>query len=269
MKSPSRWAWTAPIVAMAYVVACDEGFNVSGQAQTWGFVQVAAAKSQSGQHVISPEAFFFKGVLSGIPNAAIVLDSCSDAPFSTGNTLSGVTYLDAGSPVTTSVGGRLDTLPRTVTGTGTTYKRAIGADIPFTPGDSIVVTVPGAVGGYPNSTIRGKTAEALTLQPIAMPSGNQAMQLRWNLPSNQLDVAMILSLRYAPANGNGQLSRQVVCSFTDDGVDSIPFQQYQTWINNSGTLENIIATRLRTSFATVADGLLEVIATYQYPTPIR
>jgi hypothetical protein len=151
----------------------------------------------------------------------------------------------------------------------TTYKRSAGDEIPFTPGDSVVVAVPGAVGGYPAANIRAKTAEAFSAEDVVMPTGTNALQLRWTRASNATDVAMIVSLRFSPPGASGTLTRQVICSFEDDGIDSIPFRQYEPWSTNNGQIDDIVLTRLRTAFSTASDALLEVISTYVYPPPIR
>jgi hypothetical protein len=231
--------------------------------ETWGFVTIAAAKMQSGQHVTAPEAFFFVGNLIGVPNAAIVLDSCTDASYNPNNDLTGVQFLDAGVPLTLRLGARTDTLPRVTTSTGISYKRS-GDVIPYTPGDSVVVSVPGALGGYPAAQVRGKTAEAFTLSPITRPTGTDSMEVRWSLPHDQ-NSAMILSLRYSNSSG---ARRQVLCSFQDDGLAYIPFRQYQPWSNNGGRVEDIVATRLRTTFQVVNNAIFEIISTYQVPTPL-
>jgi hypothetical protein len=268
LKSPSRWLWTVPALAAAVVVACDSGFTDVTPDQHWGFVNVTASRAANGQHYTSPDAFFFFGTVSAVPNAQLVVDSCSPATFTSGNTLQDVTYLDAGSPVTTLLGARLDTLPRNVGTAGTTYKKPAGAEIPYTPGDSIVVSVPGSVGGFPAAEIRARTAEAFAVEPVAMPTGTNAIQLRWTR-STDFNSAMIVSLRYSAPGSSGQLNRQILCAFTDDGVDSITFRQYEPWLTNNGLLSDLYLTRLRTVFQAVPDGLLEVISTYQVPTPER
>lgn len=264
----ARVAWLAPLVVAA-VVACDEGLGPNSRSDTWGFVTIAAAKTQSGQHVTVPEAFFFVGNLIGVPNAAIVLDSCADASYNPNNDLTGVEFLDAGVPLTLRWGGRTDTLPRVTGSAGITYRHS-GDAIPYNPGDSVVVNVPGALGGYPTAEIRGKTAEPFTLSPIVRPSGTDSMEVRWSLPHDQ-NSAMIVSLRYSNSSG---AARQVLCSFVDDGLAYIPFRQYQPWSNNGGRVEDIVATRLRTTFRVVRDDarkqdvVLEIISTYQVPTPV-
>jgi hypothetical protein len=176
-----------------------------------------------------------------------------------------VTFLDAGTPVTTLIGTRLDTLPRVTGTTSTLYVKPNGETIPYTPGDSMVVTIPGAVGGYPAATIRAKTAEAFNADTIPVPAGSEAIQLRWDR-GHDLGSAMIVELRYNPTGGS-QPTRELLCSYTDDGVDSIPFRQHQPWSSGTASAREVVFTRLRTNFINVSNGLLEVISTFQRPTP--
>lgn len=264
--SPSRWTWALPLLAVAFVVACEDSLSVNTQDDTWGFINIAARKTTGGAHYTVPDAFFFKARLAGVPNASFAVDSCNDVAFSPTNDLTGVTYLDAGDGLPIRMAGREDTLRRIQTTTATTYELAgLSAAFNYTPGDSVVVKVPGSIGGFPAAEIRAKTAEAFTMDPVTAPGGSNAIQLRWTAAQN-LQSAMILSLRYANASSGGQLNRQVLCTYQDDGIDSIPFRQYQTWSSATGTKE-VVATRLRTTFIAAGDAVLEVISTYQVPTP--
>jgi hypothetical protein len=61
-------------------------------------------------------------------------------------------------------------------------------------------------------------------------------------------------------------TRNVLCTFVDDGVDSIPFRWHQNWSTSSG-VRSVVATRLRTNYVAAGEGNLGVISTYQVPTP--
>lgn len=262
LRSPSRWTWVVPVVATAFFVACDnalEGINID---QTWGFVTVSAQlDSATGAHFADAEGIFFKGNLSSVPNADYtVADTCADVLLTEGNNLVGVTYLDAGPSVATTLG----TLDRTTTAEGIAYLPA--SPLAFTPGDSIVVTVTGVSGGFPAGSIRAKTAEAFAFpEDIPVPAGTEAIQLTWTAPQ-ELKSAMIVSLRYETNTNPGVLSRNVLCSFIDDGADSIPFRWHQNWSTSQGA-RAVVATRLRTNYVAAGDGNLGVISTYQVPTP--
>ena len=264
-RSPSRWTWLLGVFASAFIAACDnslEGINVQ---QIWGFVTVGATKNASGAHFANVEGLFFQGNLSALPNADFATsDTCADVLLTEGNNLVGVTYLDAGTTVDATIGGIARTLERTTTTQGLAYRPV--ARPPYTPGDSIVVNVPGVEGGFPGGTIRAKTAEAFTFPAdIPIPAGTEAIQLAWTAPQDTRS-AMVVSLRYATINSPTVLTRNVLCTFIDDGVDSIPFRWHQNWSSSSG-VRAVVATRLRTSYVSAGDANLGVVSTYQIPTP--
>lgn len=263
-RSPSRWSWVALVFASTFVVACDnalEGINTMG---IWGFVTVGAKKDASGAHFANVEGLFFQGNLAAVPNAAFATDTCADGTFVEGNTLLGVTYLDAGPSVDATLGGVSRILERTTTAAGLAYRPT--AAFSYNPGDSIVVTVDGASGGFPPGSIRAKTAEPFTFPTdIAVPQGTEAIQLTWSAPQDQ-NSAMVVSLRYETTTNPGRLTRNVLCTFVDDGVDSIPFRWHQNWSTSPGQ-RAVVATRLRTHYVGAGDGNIGVISTYQVPTP--
>jgi hypothetical protein len=264
-RSPSPWTWLLPVAATTLIAACDTSLADIDAEGTWGFVTVTAQKSPTGAHFANTIGQFFKGNLAAVPNAEFVADTCADVAFTDGNSLGGVTFLDAGPTVSATLGGVAGTLDRISTSEGLAYKPP-GGPIPFTPGDSIFVTTTGVAGGYPAGAIRAKTAEAFTFPTnIPVPPGSEAIQLTWSAP-HDVRSAMVVSLRYATASNPTQLTRNVLCQFIDDGVDSIPFRWHSTWSTSQG-LREVVATRLRTSYVSAGNGNLGVISTYQVPTP--
>jgi hypothetical protein len=265
-RSPSRWTWILTVFASGLVAACDNALEGISTQRVWGFVTLSATKNAtSGAHLANVEGLFFEGNLAAVPNAEFtVADTCSDVPFSEGNNLSGVTYLDAGASVEAAIGGIANSLDRTTTTLGLAYRPASPPS--YTPGDSIFITVPGAPGGYPSGTIRAKTAEAFTFPTdLNVPAGTEAIQLTWTAPQDPRST-MVVSLRYATTTNPAVLSRNVLCTFLDDGVDSIPFRWHQTWSTSAGA-RAVVATRLRTSYVGTGDANLGVVSTYQVPTP--
>lgn len=263
-RSPSRWTWVLPVLATAFVVACDNSLEGFDQQGTWGFITIGATKSAAGAHFASAEGLFFKGNLSAVPNADFTSDTCADVLLTEGNNLSGVTYLDAGPSVSAAFGGVARTLDRTTTALGIAYRPP--GPLSYTPGDSIVVDVSGVAGGFPAGTIRAKTAEAFGFPAdIPIPAGTEAVQLTWDIPQDQRS-AMVVSLRYATSQNPSVATRNVLCTFVDDGRDSIPFRWHQNWSASSG-VKAVVATRLRTHYVAAGEGNLGVISTYRVPTP--
>jgi hypothetical protein len=249
---------------VALAVACEDSLSIDIPDTSWGFVQIVAATATGGGHQTIPEAVFFRGRLGGIPRSDLAFDSCNTVSYSTGGgALTGVTYVDAGAQLGFTMGGASNPLDRIVD-TERTFYQPVGGALTYTPGDSVVVDVPGSVGGFPAATIRAKTAEAFTMSTIDIPEGTEAIELTWTAASVP-GSAMVVSLPFA-SEGSATMNQQVLCTFRDDGADSIKFAWYQDWA--AAGERDAFSTRLRTNYSSVADGAtLGVVSTYQVPTP--
>jgi hypothetical protein len=264
LLSPSRWAWTLPLAAAGFAAACEDSLSVNLPATSWGFVEIAAATAQGGGHQTLPEAFFFRGRLGGIPRSDLAFDSCNTVAYTaTGGGLTGVTYMDAGAQIGFTLGGASNPLDR-ITDSERTYYEPAGGALTYTPGDSVVIDVPGAAGGFPSATIRAKTAEPFTMSEIDLPTGTEAIELDWT-PASGSGSSMVVSLRFV-GEGSTTFNRQVLCTFRDDGSDSIKFAWYGEWA--AAAERDAISTRLRTNYTTASgSATLGVVSTYQVPTP--
>jgi hypothetical protein len=265
---PPRWLALSTFgAATLTAVSCDTSLSFRPNELLWGFVTVSALQDGTGALRTAPTGVFFRGEVTSIPNSGLRPDSCfpPNTYVPPVNNFGGVLYLDAGPSVSMKIGAQTNEIPR-VSGSGiTTYQLGTGTTVAYGSGDSIIVQVPGATGGYPPATIRGKAAEALTLQPVT-PSTSAPIQLRWNTPSDT-GSSLVVSLQYAPAGGSGQITREIRCAFKDDGVDSIVVAQHRFWSDTTNVLRQVVATRLRTRLVNVGDGGLQLISTFQYPTP--
>ncbi len=260
----SRLTLAGVAVVTLVVASCDTSASFGPDQRMWSFVTLTALKSTAGEYRVSPSAVFFRGAISSLPDATTRPDSCfPPTPYQTPSTsFNGVTFLDAGAAVTTTIGGVTTTLPRTQATGSLSY--SLGSNsVAYTPGDSVVITVPGATGGYPGFTARGKTAEAFTMDPIT-PATGAAIPLRWTAATDG-NSAIVMSLQYVPANSTTRM--EIRCAFVDDGVDSIPARFHDLWSNSNNTNRSVTVSRLRTLIAALGDGAFEMISTYSIPTP--
>ncbi|HMN07878.1 MAG TPA: hypothetical protein PKC83_03750 [Gemmatimonadaceae bacterium] len=255
------------VAGVALVTACDTSVGFSPSQQRWGFINIAALKNTAGEYRLAPNATFFRGSITSIPDARIRTDSCfavgDYVPPSSSN-FSGVTFLDAGESISARIGAATTPIPRVTSGGALTYALGTGTTIPFTPGDSVVITVPGVAGGFPASEIRGRSAEPFTLIDPITPS-TTSIPLKWTAATDG-NSALIVSLQYTPS-GTGAKTQEIRCAYTDDGVDSIPLRQHQAWSATSNVDRAVVLTRLRTSIIPVTDGAMEIISTFVVPTP--
>lgn len=262
-----RFGVLGVVGATALVASCDTTLSFRPNELLWGFVNINAVSNTANQVRTAPNAVFFRGEVSTVPSAALRPDSCFPVQnfVPPTNSFTGVTYLDAGAAVSVSMGGSLNTIPRVSSGGVTSYNLASGTTVAYTPGDSAIIAIPGANGGYPQVELRAKTAEAFVLQPLVPPRTGY-MQLRWNRAADTAS-ALILQLTFAPAGGSGNISREYRCAFRDDGIDSIPVAAIPAWTDSTNLKREFIATRLRTILRDINGGAIQFISTYQIPTP--
>ena len=256
----------ALVAGVALVTACDTTGSFSPSQQRWGFIYLNALRTNAGEERIAPNAQFFRGSVTSVPDARIRTDSCfyvGDYTAPSGSSITGVTYLDAGANITTTIGATATPVPRMSTGGAPTYGLPTGTTVPYLPGDSAIVTIPGADGGFPASEIRGRTAERVTIS--AIDPSTQTIPLTWSAATDN-NSALLVSLQYTPS-GTSARTQEIRCAFTDDGVDSIPVRQHQAWSATTNVNRNVTVTRLRTSIVLVDGGAMELISTYQVPTP--
>lgn len=247
---------------MAFFAACQSSLEVSLNQLTWGFIQNSASRTGTGSYVTSPNGQFFRGNLSSIPDSRIKPDTCVELLITQQQPLQ-VLFLDAGSAITAKLGARLDTIPRVSASGRTTYE--LSAPKSFTPGDSIIVNIPGATGGFPTAEIRARTAEAFTVDSVNIKPSPAATQLRWTAASDQ-NSSMVAEFRYSSTGGT-TFNQMIRCTFVDDGIDSVRFSILQPWAGQNENARSVTFTRLRTNIVQIVDGFLEVISTFAVPTP--
>ncbi len=153
------------VVVVLALGACESTLSIQQNNQTWGFLQTGALEITSGVYATLPNGQFFRGTVTSIPDARVKPDSCVELQLTTQNPLQ-VTFLDAGSFITTQFGARVDTIPRVTSVSRTTYE--VTTARPYRPGDSLIVRVPGVAGGFPAAEIRAKTAEAFTFDTLGI-----------------------------------------------------------------------------------------------------
>lgn len=250
------------VVSGLALAACDSALTVPRNEMTWGFFQHSAIAPTAGTFQTAPSGQFFKGSLTSIPDARVKPDSCIEVALTTQGPLP-VTYLDAGESITAQFGSRLDTIPRVSTTSRTTYE--VPAPKSYRPGDSVVVKIPGAAGGFPSAEIRAKTAEAFTLDSLSIRASPAATQLRWT-PASDNNSAFLVEFKYSTTGGTTP-NAVIRCSFVDDGADSVRYGVLQPWISANSATRTVAYTRLRTQINQIVGGFLEVISTFAVPTP--
>lgn len=238
------------------------------QSVPYGFLTFVARTSAAG-HTASPTGTFYNASGLGVPTSTYPTDTCgvqaysAAAPVGLGSVFPS---MNAGPAIQLKLPLRTDSLFPVAIGTETQYKARNGSGIPYTPGDSVGVVIPGAGGeqGYPAISFRARTAEAFAVQDFGTPAVGSRIDVRWNAAADDNSV-MIFSFRYSTP-GASALNTQIYCQFRDDGADSIPTRYVGSWV--SSPQKTWVASRLRTFVAPVAKGgYFDFISTYDIPTP--
>lgn len=232
-----------------------------------GFLTQSAHSDDSTGYLLAPEATFYGNVNLAVNNPPA--DSCFIAVVqSTGGDTPIYTTLDAGPGIFTRLGTtRQDTLLPVLSGGILSYRPRLGERIPFVPGDSIEIVVPGAAVGFPAVMLQSRTSEAFTHDLIPTPTAVAAIPFSWT-PAPAPGSAMVLSLRYANSFSSGAVNEQIYCGFVDDGSATVPANLTTGWVNSLDGRREIRVTRLRTK-TTLLDGgrRFTFISTFTLPLP--
>ncbi len=258
----------APLVlaaAAAFGVACTVSTEVG--AVPFGFVALSAQRSATG-YTTSPIGTFISGSGLSVPSAIAPWDSCRTQSYSSvAGVPVGSVYpaISAGSSIAFKLPGRTDSLYPVQVGLETQYKLRSPVAVPYTPGDSVSVVIPGASNGFPAISFKAKTAEAVTVTDFAVPASGARLDLKWSA-GQDLNSTMAFSFRYGALNAD-TLNSQIYCQFLDDGTDSIPSRYISTWA--AAKTRTWVATRVRTYVAPVArSGYFDFISAFDLPTPV-
>ncbi|MEK7240121.1 MAG: hypothetical protein AAB224_06005 [Gemmatimonadota bacterium] len=248
-------------------VACS-ATTTELQSVPYGFLTFVAQKSTAG-HTALPIGTFYNASGLGVPTSTAPWDSCRVQAYSAAPAVglgSVFPSMNAGPSIQLKLPLRTDSLFPVASGSDMHYKPRSGGAIPYTPGDSVGVVIPGAggEGGFPAISFRAKTAEAFAVQDFGVPAVGSRIDVRWNAAQDD-NATMVFSFRYTTPGATVQ-GTQIYCQFRDDGADSIPTRFVGSWV--SAAQKTWVASRVRTYVAPVAKGgYFDFISTYDIPTP--
>ncbi len=193
----------------------------------FGTISVAAYANGGSSYVIRPEAAFYDQ--SDLAYVPVVGDTCVVALYNPTTAVNpGLQTLNAGDFLFTRIGGRIDSMQALPNISLRFYTLVNPLGIPYTPGDTLSVTIPGAVDGFPATAISIRTAEAFTHGAIGVPAENLDLPVVWTAAPSA-GSQMTFSLRYATGVSSGAANEQIFCSFTDDGSATIRAGYLDAW----------------------------------------
>ena len=263
MRSPAAFRRSLPVAFLCLAAACVDTLEIPNA--RYGVVSIATYRDDLLGTAMAPEAIFYdKTDLRITPPAA---DSCQFAAYTPSQNVNTSSFtLSAGDFLLSTVGARTDTLRPYFVGNLAIYRPPTGRLLPFTPGDTLTLQVPGSPAGFPAITSNVRTAEAFTHDSVVTPVAGQPMQLTWT-PAPQSGSLMTFALRYANAFSTDQTpNEQVFCGFTDDGSGTIPAEFIEFWRNAPVQSRSVRAIRLRVKEVVIDSRTrLAIVSTYGLP----
>lgn len=250
----------ALIATVVLVAACIDPLPVP----TGRFGTITAATlARAGGYAMRPQAAFYGSTdLSYVP---FPTDTCLVTAYSDSAVLTGgLRFLDAGDFIQTSVSGRVDSLVPLPNISLRVYESPIAEGIPFTPGDTLSVIIPGAI--FPASAVSVRTAEPFTHGAIGVPAVGATLPLTWDAAVAS-GTNMTFSLRYHNGFGSTVRNEQLFCSFIDDGAATIPATYLEGWRDAQDSLRATRVTRIR-SREVLVDARTRVVLISSFSQPL-
>lgn len=251
-------AWFV-ILAASALTACI-GATDPGDPIDFGSVGLDINADGSGGYSATPLGYFTRGFLASVPST-IPANRCLVVGFSPVQVIpDDVVYTDPGSPVRVTVGPTTVTLVETQQQSG--LRAYTAGSFAVTPGEMATLSVPGAAGGFPQTSATVRTAEPFTVSPVPVVEDPPGIPLQWTVPEAPIvGQIMVVSLRYAGAGGT-QLDRQILCELPDNGSYTVPADLGTGWGDPGVQVRSVVFQRVRRQVVPIGENLLEFGSTY-------
>jgi hypothetical protein len=232
-----------------------------------GYISLTVYRDSAGNQGMRPVAAFYKA--DGLTFPGFTTDTCYYAYFNPNPPLvGGLQTLEAGEFLITNVSGRTDTLDLNSSFGLLLYELRDFPFIPFNTGDTLDLTIPGMLGGFPAAQMSVKTAEAFTFTFPDTASRNIAMPLTWTAPPAP-GARMYISLRYGSSNVATVPDEQYFCDVADDGSHTIPALAADVFRNSPYEARSIFLSRARSSTLVIDDiTRAYLLSTYDQPLSV-
>ena len=212
---------------------------------------------------LSPEALFYRTGPLGLPTSRVASDQCQIAVYPTPSPNTQLPrFLDAGDSVAVSAVASTKYLFPTIDANGESYVLRAADRFPFSPGETITITVPGVPGGFANGTISVLTARGFTMGPISpSPPTGEGLDLTWT-PAGDDSTKLLVSLQYGV--GQLQANEQIFCSLVDDGTAEVSNLLLTRWRTATTGSRKVEAARWRVAAKEVSGGVLLVVSAFEF-----
>jgi len=250
---------------IALVASCD-GYGVPGGNGTPVGVVLMNARTKGAGYTTYPKVNFYSVGQATFEISTNNSDTCIVAPYDSAAVPNpSPAHLGAGAFMKMGLSGDSDTLYKAST-SDETYASTNLAGFPFNPGDSMAFDIAGDAAGFPNLQGSSRTAEPFTIQTPVIPPVGQVMNITWDAATD-LNAAMFISLLYN-TGGGGTLNTQIFCDYHDIGHGVVQ-ARFLPALSSSSVPFVLHAQRVRSTvlISSVLNGLLNVISTFEVPTP--
>ena len=231
-------------------------------ARSYGFI-IMDSRPNGENFVTVPLGIFYRSAPLALPDVT-PRDFCFEGLFdSTGTGVNpSLDHLDPGEFIVVSVSGvEAEMVPKD-TLSAEIYRP--NAPVAFTPGDSAIFESSGGADFEP-FTLRAKTAEAFTMNPVGLPAAGASLPLTWTA-APAAGSKMIVSLRWENQN-EPNTTNQLYCDLEDDGAFAIPSSQLIGWRN--AFTRQVVATRERVATPQTIGATLRVISNFEIDVPVN
>ena len=251
------------LLAVCLAAGACQSFEV--QTSQFAIINVATQVVGDG-YTATPRAVFFKGTGVTLSSSDVTAEGCIVRPIEESG-VSPLDQIDAGASIAVRLSDANATLTPQTEGVRTTYELSNGVQIPFTPGDDITLTIPGAPNGFPARVVTARTAEAFSPAAITLPASlDENLTVTWTNPGEIAPrSAMFYSFRYS-AEASPTVNREVFCVFADDGSGLIAASALQGF--RAASMRSIVAQRTRITFETVGSAVTHVTSTLTMPVTL-
>ncbi len=225
----------------------------------------ARVYNNAGTPVLRGTATFYR--VGGLQLQDAVPTPCELYPYDPNPVGASVPTLNAGNFITFSVAGSSLGADQIQVGSFLRYEMEPGLFLNFSSGDTVTVSVPGAIDGFEPTTIRSRLAEAFTVGDLPPFNETQPLELTWTAAVAPGSV-MLVQMRYNTTGEGTQPNAEIVCIFTDDGTGSVPAAVAGQWVNANEIGKSILYTRVRESTVIFdARTRTRLRSFYDVPTP--
>jgi hypothetical protein len=174
------------------------------------------------------------------------LDNCIPQQYvPQGPTIAFLPTLDAGAHVLAQLSGREDTL-QADDASGLRLYRIPGTSntVAFIPGDTLTMVIPGGEGGFPGMTVRVRTAEPFTFDPVGDPPEGQPLAITWTAATEPGSV-IAFNLRFSNNSVDTIPNTQIRCLFVDDGNGQVDAVNANFWAGSDPASREVAVERIR------------------------